>query len=240
MSFNFRLPNLTATTAEGKLVQMHSFLYQTIEQLNWALNTIETGGGSGNAGSQSAAWASQEEGKDAATSFNEIKALIIKSADIVNAYYEKINAQLKGEYVAQSDFGDYSEKTNNSIEANSKAILQNYDNLQEITGTVEEIQEASIRASAYIKSGLLGYGQDGAPVYGLEIGQENAIDGQKVFDKFARFTADRLSFYDANDIEVAYISDYKLVITNAEVKGNLKIGGFVLDTSNGLALRWEG
>lgn len=240
MSFNLRLPNLTATTPEGKLVQMHSFLYQTIEQLNWALNTIETGGGSGNVASQSAAGASREEGKDAATTFNEIKALIIKSADIVNAYYEKINAQLKGEYVAQSDFGIYSEQTQQSIEANSTAIQQNYENLQTITEVVEGMQEASIQASAYIKSGLLDYGQDGAPVYGLEIGQENTIDEQKVFDKFARFTADRLSFFDANDIEVAYISDYKLVITNAEVKGNLKVGGFVLDTSNGIALRWEG
>ena len=240
MSFNLRLPNLTAPTPEGKLVQMHSFLYQTIEQLNWALNTIETGSGSGNGASQNAAGVRSEGGKDAATTFNEIKALIIKSADIVNAYYEKINAQLKGEYVAQSDFGIYSEQTSNAIEANSTAIQQNYENLQTITEVVEGIQEASIQARAYIKSGLLDYGQDGAPVYGLEIGQENTVDEQKVFDKFARFTADRLSFFDANDIEVAYISDYKLVITNAEVKGNLKVGGFVLDTSNGIALRWEG
>jgi hypothetical protein len=31
-----------------------------------------------------------------------------------------------------------------------------------------------------------------------------------------------------------------MVITEAEVKGNLKLGGYVFDTTNGLALRWEG
>ena len=67
-------------------------------------------------------------------------------------------------------------------------------------------------------------------------------DGVETFNKFARFTADRLAFYDATyqDEPVAYISNYMLVITNAWVKGNLELGidnHFVLDTSNGLALR---
>ena len=62
----------------------------------------------------------------------------------------------------------------------------------------------------------------------------------EVFNKYARFTAGRLSFYDKNDIEVAYISDYKLYITNAEIKGTLKLGAFLIDTSKGFRLKWVG
>ena len=78
------------------------------------------------------------------------------------------------------------------------------------------------------------------PVYGIEVGQRNTVNGVEVFNKFARFTADRLSFYDQSGEEVAYISDFKLYITNAEVTGTLKLGGFLIDTSKGFTLKWAG
>ena len=65
------------------------------------------------------------------------------------------------------------------------------------------------------------------PVYGIEVGQRTEIDGVEVFNKYARFTSDRLSFYDQNDNEVAYISDKKLYITHIEVTGSYTISGFV-------------
>ena len=79
------------------------------------------------------------------------------------------------------------------------------------------------------------------PVYGLEFGQTNSVDGETVFDKFARFAADRLSFFDSNDVEVAYISDYKLYITNAEISGSLWLSGkFKIYYNGGLAFQWIG
>ena len=74
----------------------------------------------------------------------------------------------------------------------------------------------------------------------MEVGQSNEVNGENVFDKFSRFTADRLSFYDRNDVEVAYVGDYKLYITNAEITGNLKLGGYLIDTTDGLAFKWIG
>lgn len=231
MSFNFRVPNLTAPTPEGKLLQMHSFLYQTVEQLNWALNTLETGTGTG--GTIGIAAAGGNNGNNGNTGsndniakFNDIKALIIKSADIVNAYYEKISKKLSGEFVAQSDFGMFTELTEQQIKANSTAIDQYYTNLQQIVTDIEK-EVSQIDVSANIRSGVLDYGADGTPVYGLEIGQRTEIDGVEVFNQFARFTAEKLSFYDSNGIEVAYISDKKLHITHVEVTVSFSLGGFV-------------
>ena len=50
----------------------------------------------------------------------------------------------------------------------------------------------------------------------------------------------RMSFYDQNGTEVAYISDYKLYITHAEFTGTVKYGAFLLDTSAGFRLKWIG
>lgn len=228
MSYSFRLPNITATSPEGKLQQMQSFLYQTIEQLNWALNSIESGTVAGNSANQAAkSGNSSGSEKDAVTSFNEIKSLIIKSADIVNAYYENFRKRLEGEYVAVSDFGTYTENTALTLEANSKGITQNYENLQKIESDVKGVEDSLIEVKAHIHTGVLYYAEDGSPVYGLEIGQRTEIDGEEVFNKFARFSSDRLSFYDQNGNEVAYISDKKLYISHIEVTGSYTIGNLV-------------
>lgn len=250
MSINLRLPNITETTPEGQLRQMHSFLYQTIEQLNWALNTLETGGsgavvmqGKNTAGSSSGS----EDKKDSGFNFNELKALIIKSADIVNAYYEKISAKLVGIYVAQSDYGDFYEYTTGEFKAHSDRIEENYKNIQSIVSKVDGVNDVLIEVNACIKSGLLYYDDAGVPIYGLEIGQTNEIDGVEIFNQYARFTADRLVFYDYNGREMAYISDRKLYINDIEVANIdiskvLSIGGFIdgVQDDGSVITRWAG
>lgn len=239
MSMDLRLPNITATTAEGQLQQVKSYLYQVVEQLNWALKNISAGSTS-EAVAATSGVAAQE--KEATSTFNNIKSLIIKSAEIVNAYYEVINRRLEGLYVAESDFGTYSEATTQAITENSTQIENLYTNIQEIISQVEGIENSTISVNAHIRTGLLYYDDDGAPVYGMEIGQKTEINGAEVFNKYARFTSGKLSFYDQNDSEVAYISDYKLHITHAEITGSLKLGGFkdtVLSNSS-VVTRWIG
>lgn len=244
MSFDIRIPKITATTTEGKLMQVQSFLYQTVEQLNWALNAIETGNVSGNVVIQKTNGSGSGSGaeNDSLSNFNAIKSLIIKSADIVNAYYEKINAKLSGVYVAQSVFGTFQQKTEQQLKATSESISQNYTNIQQIISDVDDIVDVLIEVDAHIKTGLLYYDEDGVPVYGVEVGQKNEIDGVEVFNKYARFTSEKLSFYDSNGYEVAYISDKKLFITHIEVTGSFSQGGFVDKTltDGSIITKWIG
>lgn len=232
MSFDLKLPNINAPTVEGKVEQVRGYLYQLTEQLKWALNSIDSGEGKVlQQGSKANKVELTEE--EAQATFGAVKSLIIKSADIVEAYSEEIKERLVGEYVAKSDFGTYQETTEKNRIADSKGVEDLYKSVQEITGVINQLIEVNAR----IRSGILYY-DNGVPVYGVEVGQINEIDGVEVFNKFARFTSDRLSFYDKNDIEVAYISDYKLCITNAHITGTLTLGRFVYDTSDGLACRW--
>lgn len=227
MSMDIRYPNITGKDSEAQLIQVKSYLHQLVGQLNWALKNVE-GGTSGSEAYMDKGTASTggPDAKSQAT-FNSIKSLIMKSADIVNAYYQEINRRLEGVYVAESDFGVYVEQTSQQIEENSTSIDQLYTNLQQIITDIEGMEHSLIGVEAHIRSGLLYYDEDGVPIYGLEIGQKTEIDGEEVFNQFARFTAEKLSFYDSNGNEVAYISDKKLYITHIEVTGSFTQGGFV-------------
>lgn len=302
MGANLRLPNITGLSEKEQILQIRNYLYQLVGDLQYELNNLN---GASNdvvvkTGQNSGGYYSSSD-INAQSAFSVLKPLIIKSADIVNAYYEVINKKLSGVYVAQSDFGTYKQMTDQAISANSTSIEQAFTNIQTIdtdlqgvftdveavdtklSGEVDGIKknvedttkalsdsiseteselsesidgvadklggqiealaksvDAILTVNAYIKSGLLYYNDAELPVYGVEVGQTNNVNGENVFKKFARFTADRLSFYDQNDSEVAYISDYKLYITSVEILYNLIGGGFILDLSRGWTLKFAG
>ena len=236
---SFRLPEINAPTADGQLRQLRSYLYQLTEQLNLAMQSVDVEMSRQQTAISSAAEATESpEGK--LKTFNSVKALIIKSADIINAYSEEITRQLDGLYVAKSEFGTYTEETSQKILENSTGITRILQNVQSLTNTVDGIKSTNIATSAYIRTGELDETEDGIKIYGIEIGQTNTVDGVEAFNKFARFTSDRLAFYDNNEQEVAYISDYQLVIANAEIKGYLILGRFRIDTANGFTVKWVG
>lgn len=240
MSIDIRLPNINAATEQGQLSQMRGYLYQLVEQLNWALNTVQDGAVQTvvqpmTAPTASGTAAAEQEAQD---TFNSIKSLIIKSADIVNAYYETMRLRMDGEYVAESDFGVYRRTTAAELSATIDSVNQLYTDLQSVEETADGAYDSVRAVTANIKTGLLYTNESGVPVYGLEVGQRNVENGVESFRKYARFTANRLSFYDQNDTEVAYISDYKLFITQAQITGSITLGRYVADMSDGLAFKW--
>lgn len=289
MPINLRLPNINGVNEKEQISQLKSYLYQLVTELEFVFNTSGASSDSvvvlpkAQQGSKST-----DSGNMSATAmFSVLKPLIIKSADIVDAYYDKLTKKFDGDYVASSDFGTYTETTQQTIEANSYAIEQTFSNVQtidtnlnnkvssinqniedtakglseslkdatsdlsdeisevskdlgnKITALAESV-EAVLTVNAYTRSGVLYYDNDSLPVYGFEVGQTNTVNGVETFKKFARFIADRLSFYDQNDMEVAYISDYKLYITSVEILYSLIGGGFILDFSRGFTLKFAG
>jgi hypothetical protein len=240
MSIDIKYPNISATTEAGKLEQIRGYLFQLADQLMWALNHLEGGATVLQEGSKAGANEVTEE--KAQSTFNSIKSLIIKSADIVNAYSDEINKRLYGQYVARSDYGTFVELTEQSVSVNSTAIKSLFESMQQIITDIEGIDGYLIEVNAHTRAGRLYYDDEGIPIYGFEIGQINSIDGEEVFNKYARFTSDRLSFYDQNDTEVAYISDYKLYIANVEVGLSMKIGGFkdIVQSNGDVVEKWIG
>lgn len=243
MSVNIRFPNITASTDAGKLRQLQGYMHQLVEQLNWALNTL--GAAPGASGDAPVTATPGKAADDPVATFQRVKGLIIKSADIVRAYYQQIDSLLKlsGEYVAEAAFPEGSatfvEQTGMQLSANAQSIRQAFQNIQKLQ---TDLERSSIRADAHINAGLLDYDGSGAPVFGLEIGQRTEVDGVETFRKYARFTPDRLAFFDRNGYEVAYISDRKLHITEVEITAGEIMGGFqkTVVPGVGVVTRWIG
>lgn len=239
-----RIPNIKGNDRE-QLAQIKSYLYQLTSELQFALNNItpSTSISSNTIQQQKVASTSSSlQSLDAEVAFDKLKPFIIKSADIVNAYYEEINTMLSGVYVAESEYGTFTEQTEQKIIQSSTDIEQLFCDLQQICTDIENLNFTLAEVNAHIRSGLLYYDDNGIPVYGLEVGQKNLVDGEEVFNKFARFTADRLSFYDQNGSEVAYISDYKLYIRNVEITSTYKIGGLkdIVMANGDVVTKWVG
>lgn len=240
MSYPVPFPHITAKDEAGQLAEIRAYLQRLAGELRVALDevggtasTVATRGGS--AAAQAAPTPEQTQ-----ISFNAMKSLIITSADIVQAYYDQTVRRLADVYLAQSDFGTFREQTERTIRESAARTEELFHNIQQICTELSGLESSLIEVSAHIRTGLLDYDDAGVPIFGVEVGQRNRVDGVESFRKLARFTADRLSFFDRNGTEVATVGDYKLSITAAEVSKDLKIGGYRIDTTAGLAFRYEG
>lgn len=230
----YRYPHITGTTDSQQLQQLKNYLYQLVEQLNntepataaqMFVTTPTTTGG-------------QEE--KTAADFAAMKALIIKSADIVDAYCEKIGGKLSGTYVSQSEYGTFTRQTENAISANATAISQNYRDVQTL---ITDLQTRQQETSGYIRTGLLYYAgaedplPEGTPVYGVEVGQQ--VEG--AFQRFGRFTAYGMTFYDENGTAAARITQGQLQIFRARITEGLTLGGFCdqVQPDGTVVTRWQ-
>ena len=237
---DIRLPSITASTESGKLQQMQSYMIQLVQQLNWALNTVET------VQAESSPVVKYESkhstAKEAEDAFNSIKALIIKSADIVKAYETTIFTDFDSKYFAESDFGTYIEETNRKVAENSKGVSESYKQIQAIDTDLDGIADYINTTEGYIRRGIL----DEQGTIGIEVGETTEAGA---YHRYARFTAEKLSFFDVNGSEVAYIgagdtdkgnSNCLYVRGKAVFLGEIQLGGYKTDTTDGLAFTWIG
>lgn len=253
-----RYPNIVGGTEAQKLEQMKSYLHQLADELNYQLDNI------GNTGKSVSGYPSSTnevakpiKKNNAVSNFNDIKALIIKSADIINAYCDEITERLNGVYVAEATFpsgsATFIEETEQTIVTNSSKIEQLFTDMKAIVSDVAGIENTLIETEANIRTGhLYNAGEEesvldgnipaGVPVFGVEVGQQTTKDGVRVFDKFARFTAFGMILYDENGHETAYITNNQMHIPNAKISKSLVIGGFIdeVDKDGGIVTKWVG
>ena len=172
------------------------------------------------------------------------------SVENVQNLTNSLNASVQDTEGAIKDANEKVDNTNQDIADLKDATAKASASVEDINKTIEALNEEIerlksidfIEVDSHIHFGYLYDDDDGIPVYGIEIGQTNFVNGDEVFEKYTRFTADRVSFYDQNNNEVAYISDYKLYIANVEIIDTLKMGGFVdtVQPNGDIVTRWVG
>lgn len=236
------LPNITAQDEASQLIELKNYLYQMVEQINFAFNAIEKAenGDASNiviSGSNPIA----EKDNEALRNFNEIKSLIVKSGEVVTALYDQVETRLSSIYVAKSDFGTYTDAQGQVITVTAADLKQSLQRLEIITDTLGNVTDTMV-TNANIRSGIIDEDpQTGIPVIGIELGQRTERDGEEVFNKYARFTSDGVYFYvGSNEKATAYMTGQTLYITEAHIIDSMYLGGYYLDLTNGIAFRWAG
>ena len=235
MSVNFSPPPAIRGDDRSSLTQMHSFLFRLTEQLNAALNeadrrielaqttatnaamnvggntiinNIEGGGGS-------------EDG-DFTEQYNELKALIIKTAEDVRAEMDVIETKLQSDYIAKSEWGEYTESIEATIEQTAQGVVESYEydaQLESLKDQAVDFESYKVETNGFIKRGIIGY--DGEiPIIGIAIGKDLVsttvtIDGveQQEIDmsqSMATYTDDRVTFWQ-HGVEIAWFSSSELV-----------------------------
>jgi hypothetical protein len=171
----------------------------------------------------------------------------MKSAEVVNSFYDQIAIKLASAYSAVAkDIGSYEQIASADISASADGVKQMFANMQKLEGMFNYDKETVllIKSEAYVKTGLIYTDDNGTSVYGMEVGQTSTDENDDVVYKgMARFTPGRLAFFDSvGGDEVAYISGKQFYITRGEVTESLRIGGYLLSSSEqtGLAFRWTG
>ena len=147
MSMNIRFPHIAGTNEAEQIAQIKSFLIQLVEQLNWMLPMIEAS--TGQAGTSNT---DPSFGDISAETFYELKSLLIKSSDTLNAYYEQINAKLEGQYVKQSDFNAHTQENAQSFNdlANQYVAQTSYDAYkQEVSQQFSDLANQYVAQTAF-------------------------------------------------------------------------------------------
>ena len=202
-----RPPQLTGGTPQEQLGQLQRYLTALAQQLQFAFDAVQ-----GGSPEIMTAAAPQPQVQQRQETLRQMKALILKSAQVTQVLEQQVSKRLEGKYVAVSQFGTYCQETSQTLEANSRELKQTFQNVQQLESTVAGLGSAVKEVNASIRTGEIADG-----IYGVEIGQQEREDGIIRFRRYARLTAEKLSFYDSNEIEVAYVSNRRLYVTAAEI-----------------------
>lgn len=248
MAFNFNVPVSAGGTTEAQVAQLRNTLFQLTEALRYSLNNLEAENFSerGLQALSAAVGGKPEEGNESGSTgsqYQSLKALVIKTADMIEQNIETLSKELHANYVAQSEFGEYIENARAQFTATADSITQHYNRITELNADLEQVsadfESYKQNTEAYIKTGYL-FDElvDGVSraVYGLAIGekQTTVIDGEEstTFNNLATFTANKLTFW-LGGTEIGYFTGNALYVT-----GGITLGNWTIDPSYGLSIKY--
>ena len=157
----------------------------------------------------------------AAGTSETLKAMIVKTAQIVRNEMDEISTQLEGHYQALSDeFGEYQRDLVTTITATAEGVLQNFNIDERITNAQESADNYRKQISKYIYSGILPSGESGIAIGENVTNEDGSLSSE---NKMATFTMQELAFWHG-DVKYAYFSDMVMHISKAEITNSMRMG----------------
>lgn len=248
--FDFPMPPTLLGTEAEQLVQLHRYLFRLNERLTQAAAS-ETVTLQEIADKQTGSVKVSELEEGLTSQYNRAKALIIKTAEDVRHEMDMIVAELESKYVARSEWGTYREEITQEIEATAQRVVQSFDYDSKIDAVGADFDSYRIQSRGYIQSGIIGFDDDGFPIYGVAIGRDLVnktvtVDGTdyETIDmdrNLATYTSGRITFWQ-NGVAVAYISNSEMVISKIKIQTDFRVGEdkWEISHARGFAIKWVG
>ena len=203
MAMNISPPSRPQGSATEQLERLYSYLFRMTEELNLALTGVES------SGKDMLYKAVSGEGKTSgkvpsttAEAYQQLKALVVKTATDVTSNIRKMVTEISQAYVAQSEYGTYSEYLNAIIEASAGGLAATWDSENKLvvpqSGVFDEYTAVS---KLYMKLGIVGENEDGTLEAGVVIGtdlQKVTVDDRDYITSqnvYSVLTSDSLSFW---------------------------------------------
>ena len=243
------MPAAPSGPLEQQVRQQYAYLFQLAQTLNRAMEQAE-----GQLPAQGAQTAGKQEAQERRRQAAELKSLLVKTADTVHRELDRLQATLTGNYVAQSDFGTYLEKTSQEIEADPTKLERYVRFAARIRAEAEQVgvdfAAYKTDVEGYIRQGIVGY--DGTtPIIGIAIGQDiritrTGVETERgVFDEVDKssnmsvWTTEKLSFYIGGQ-EAAYFSNGKLTVAQIATDRITGSGKWDVSFTSGVKYKWIG
>ena len=241
MNVNLDSPPILRGEELDQINQMRSYLFQLHKQLQIVLDQVGTAEQVIHTITNTVLGdVTDESGGSLAETYTKLKSIIIKTAHTIERQMDELVETFKGSYLAISDFGTYAENLENTIVTTAEGVVETYN----FTSQLEALDTYNTISEQYIKRGLLYF--DGAvPRYGVAIGEnmtEVMVNGESVIDRrdiAITIVADVINFWQ-NGVIVSYYKNNKLYVREIELETRLKLGNWVIDQTNGFAIKWGG
>ena len=113
-------------------------------------------------------------------SADELKRLIIKSADEVYEYMDGKTEEYNGKYVAKSEYGEFTQSFNSRVETAARGVIEDYGFVEQIEALQtadEQIQQYLTDLNGQIKRGIVLDPSTNQYVTGIAISQSLSTSG---------------------------------------------------------------
>ena len=240
------MPPAPTGTLSQQMQKQYAYLFQLAQMLNRAAEQAEQ---------QPQTQTVQKTVQAAqAQTAAELKSLIVKSADAVRKEMDRLETELKGSYVASSEFGTYLERISQEIESDPTGLSRYFKFVSDIQADVEQVgtdfSAYKTDMEGYIRQGIVDY--DGTtPILGIAIGRNiqttrtGVETEQGVFDEIDKssnmsvWTTEKLSFYIGGQ-ETAYFSNGKLTVAQIAADRITGAGKWDVSFTAGVKFKWMG
>ena len=109
-------------------------------------------------------------GQATPSNYPRLRALIEKTAGEIYSHVDAINRQLRADYVARSELGEFEERVTAGMEATARGVVEDYDYDARLTASDERagrIEEHLRSLSGQIRRGLITDPETGEQVLGM-------------------------------------------------------------------------